>query len=726
MKQRFLFAALLCLTQCAAVFAQKALYIPAEWKNFNSRDTLLYAEVDTLNKYTWSKTRSKQSENFICYWDKYYTTEPTKVASGDFYHVDIDDLLQKAEQFYALNVGKLAFCDEATSKVRRYKMMILVNHSTTWICYGGGYDFTIGALWLNPATCKPVGHSVAHEVGHSFQYMCYSDLGGHAGFHDPIGKGSTFWEQTAQWQAAQAYPDLMYSQSWFIFPHTANYAMTHEWMRYQSYWWHYYLAEKYGIDIVGRIWRHQMSGAADANEVLMDLMGYDAKALYKEYFDYAMKMVTLDIDGIRDLGKANIGTYDYNYVSLGGSKYQVAYASCPQATGFNVIPLSVPKAGTTISTNFVSLKNQAQLADGDPALYYNGESQYVSSGKVRYNSSVGAAVYKTRGFRLGYVALLNDGTRVYSSVDSVYCTGTSALKNIACDTEFTVPEGVKSLWMVVVPAPSAYVQHKWDDDITNDDQWPYTVEFKGTNIKGAPNISEDREICDATLTYNVNLPKSTSNYTSVSVRIEDDAAAALGTAFQMQASDVSSHLVGWNTSGPADGEMMFYALKANGDIDNQGTTANGYGHWFNASGSRCSYSASGSSLFSEFAPGQLTFAIGQYPNRLTIGNTYKIGQAIRYKKGDKEAVVKFIFNVTCRTSTSAGSYELTDTELDEAMLGDLDGDGTITVADITLLISAYLGIGTADLSVGDMDGDQSLTVSDITLLIEKYLAQSME
>ena len=213
MKSRLLFAVSLCLMQCATLFAQKGLYIPNEWKNFNSRDTLLYAEVDTENQYTWSKTRSKESENFICYWDKYYDKEPTKLPSSDYYRVDIDDLLQKAEQFYALNVGKLAFCNEATSKVRRYKMMILMNHTSTWTAYGGGYDFTIGALWLNPATCKPVGHTLAHEIGHSFQYMCYSDLGGHAGFHDPIGQGSTFWEQTAQWQAAQAYPDQKFSES---------------------------------------------------------------------------------------------------------------------------------------------------------------------------------------------------------------------------------------------------------------------------------------------------------------------------------------------------------------------------------------------------------------------------------------------------------------------------------------------------------------------------------
>ena len=715
MKTKFLLAALLCLMHCVAGFAQKALYIPNEWKNFNSRDTLLYAEVDTERKYTWSKTRSKESENFICYWDKYYTKEPTQLSSSDFYHVDIDDLLQKAEFFYSLNVGKLAFCDEATSKVKRYKMMILMNHTTTWTAYGGGYDFVIGALWLNPATCKPVGHTLAHEIGHSFQYMCYSDLGGHTGFHDAIGSGSTFWEQTAQWQAAQAYPNEKFSQSWFIFPYTANYAMTHEWMRYQSYWWHYYLAEKYGVDIIGKIWRHPMSAASDANQVLMDLMGYDVSSLYKEYFDYAMKMATLDIDfdNIRSESVAFTDSYIYNYVSLGGTKFQVAYSSCPQSTGFNVIPLNVPKAGTTIRTEFVSLKNAAPLADGDPAVYFNGDSRYVALGKTTYNS---VSDYRKRGFRLGYVALLNDGTRVYQSEDSVYCTGSSGLRTYACTTEFTVPENVQSLYMVVVPAPTAYIQHRWDDNITNDDQWPYTVEFTGTSIKGAPDISADRDICDATLTYQLTLPKSTSAYTSVLVTIDDVAASLVGTAIQASASEIDNRLVEWASKGPQDGEMMFYALTPAEKIANAGATANGYGHWFSEGGLRTTY-ASGY-LYSEFSPSALAFYVGQYPGKLTVGKTYKIGQAIKYKKGDKEAIVRFIFNVTCTSSSSAGSCELISMRLFTP--GDLDGDGTVSHSDLTALLNIYLGGDGYDKRTCDLDGDGKLTLADVTKMIETY------
>jgi len=56
--------------------------------------------------------------------------------------------------------------------------------------------------------------------------------------------------------------------------------------------------------------------------------------------------------------------------------------------------------------------------------------------------------------------------------------------------------------------------------------------------------------------------------------------------------------------------------------------------------------------------------------------------------------------------------------------GDIDGDGQITVSDITALISIYLGTTSADTAVCDTDGDGELTLSDITTLIHLYLGQN--
>ena len=610
---------------------------------------MIYSENDPNNQYTWSKSRSKESDNFIVYWDKYYgNTNPTNAPST--YRVDIDDLLNKCEGFYAMNVGELAFCDEGNSNVSKYKMMVLLNHTTEWMCYGGGYDDVIGALWLSPSTSKPVGHSVAHEVGHSFQYQVYADLKGYSGFRTAIGSGSTFWEQTAQWQANQSYPALKWEQSWNLFMNTHNYAMTHEWHRYQSYWWHYYLTGKYGIDVIGELWRFSPGYGADPNESFMKMMNMDASDLYMEYFLYAMKVATMDIDNVRDEADNYIGTLRYDYIALGAAKYQVTYSSCPQSTGFNIIQLNVPKAGTEVSVDFTSLAKGAPLPKGDAKQYFNGE-RFVTANVSAYNTS---NQYSSRGFHLGYVALMADGSRRYFYDEEVYCTSSDANAEVKGVASCVVPEGVKKLFLVVSPSPSAYIQHKWDEEITNDDQWPYTVEFKGTNIWGAANISDTEDIKDVELSYDVYFPASSSVYQGITLKVEGAAASNLGTAFQMQASAVGTLLTQWTSSGPTDGQAMFYAVDANGVINNSASSANGYGHWFSASGNRCDY-ASGY-VFSEFDANSLTFSLGQYPGKVANGSNYTIRQAIKYQKGGKTAVATFVFNIHI-TSERTG-YEL--------------------------------------------------------------------
>lgn len=629
------------------VMAQKAIYIPNEWKY--NKDTLLYSESDPENKYTWSKSRSKESENYIVFWDKNYgNTNPTNAPSA--YSVDIDDLLKKCEGFYAMNVGKLAFCDEKNSNVSKYKMLVLLNHTTEWVCYGAGYDDVIGALWLSPSTSKPVGHAVGHEVGHSFQYQVYADLKAYSGFRTAIGSGSTFWEQTAQWQSNQSYPELKWNESWGLFKNTHNYAMTHEWHRYQSYWWHYYLAEKYGIDAIGKLWRFNPGRGADPNESLMLMKGMSAADLYMEYFLYAMKMATMDIDNVRDEADPYISTLRYDYVSLGGTKYQVTYSSCPQSTGFNIIQLNVPSAGTEISTQFTSLANGAPLANGDAKQYFDGD-KFTTANVSAYNSNT---KYGNRGFHLGYVALMNDGSRRYLYDEKVYCAGTDASKSVEETVSCVVPEGVKKLFLVVSPAPSQYIQHKWDTDITTDDQWPYTIEFQGTNLFGSASLSDDLSISDVEIAYDVYFPVSSNQYESMNVKVEGAAASMLGTALQMQAPSVGGVLTAWKSEGPSDGQGMFYAVNADGSLNNAASSANGYGHWFNAAGERCAYAQG--YVFSEFDANGLTFSLGQYPGKLSVGSSYTIRQAIKYQKNGKTAVAKFVFNI--HLTAAETRYEL--------------------------------------------------------------------
>ena len=472
--------------------AQKTVYVPDEWKHPWPADSLLYQAEDPDNRYTWSRTRSVESDNVVVFWDKGYgSTLPSKAPWP--YRVDEQELLRQCEAFYDLEINRLGFVDPATTNLRKYKVMVLLNHTTDWVCYGAGYDFEVSALWLGPSACQPVGHAVAHEVGHSFHYMCYADATGNShvssqtvgtGFHLPVGNGQTIWEQTAQWQANQSFPELMFQESIGIFRMSHNYAFTHEWHRYQSYWFLYFLNQHYGdITTVAQVWRQPMTGATDFNQALMKLKGLDAVELYRLYYDYAARCATWDYDACVPYRNPYIGDFDYRCVKTADKTWQVALASTPQSTGFNIIPLKVPQAGTAVTTCFTALKNGAPLASGDPAEMLDGESRWAKQNRTTYISN---GISASRAFRLGYVALMKDGSRRYFHEDSLYCQGSGEQ---TADITMTVPEGVSRLWLIVSPAPRRYVQHKWSERATNAEQWPYRFELEGTDLTSRAKVT---------------------------------------------------------------------------------------------------------------------------------------------------------------------------------------------------------------------------------------------
>mgnify|MGYP002515445520 FL=1 len=642
-------------TVSAAKNTEKLIYIPDEWTNQGSQK--LYAESDPNNEYTWSQSRMIQNDDIVIFWDKDYgNTRPDGLSTSDFYYVDIDDLMKKCQEYYDMNYHKLGFVKPATTNLNRYKMMVLISHTKTWTCYGAGYDYEINALWINPATCKPVGFAVAHEVGHSFHYMCYADASGNnhtssstvgTGMHLPVGSGQTMWEMTAQWQAAQSIPSAMFTESIGAFRNTHSLAYTHEVHRYQSYWFHYYLCQHYNdIQTVANVWNQPMMGAVDFNQSLMVNKNLTPSDLYKLYFDYAMRCVTWDFDACKDYRDKYVGDFNYRCVSKGKNKYQVSMLNCPQGTGFNVVPLDVPEAGTSVKVHFTGLPSGSALLDDDPGQWIRGIDNYITlDADKRVYSKVSNP--ESRGFRIGFVALMKDGTRKYFYEDKVYCQGDAEKTE---DVTMTTPQNVSKLWMVVSPAPSQYYQHKWNNDITDDDMWPYAFELEGTTLGSKAVVYtnptlDGRKIADAKLTYDVYFPSKTgSDYSGTSLTLSGEALATLGTAFQLKEADLKAQIVNYAAGGPENGKIMFYGEDAKGNLVEKAHTANGYGYWYDANGNVSDYYSG--YAYAEFTPSTLTFNIGQYPGKNTNGAVRTIRQALKYKNSDGEtAVVSFIFNI---------------------------------------------------------------------------------
>lgn len=573
----------------------------------------------------WSFCRSKQSEHFIVFWDKQYgeyglygdkmgveNTSPTTCTNSRM-RVDIDELLEKAEKFFELNIEKLGFADitGGHSTLDDYKMGICLHYTTTWMAYGSGYDNVVGWLWINPDTCKPIGSTIAHEIGHSFQYQTYCDQIHYNGKPDDSltgwrygfggDGGNAYWEQTAQWQSFQSYTNEAFETVNFTeFVNNSHRHFHHEHQRYASYFLHWYMVQKRGWEVIGELWR-ECYAPYDAIQTYQQKYGLSMDELNSELYDYAAQCVTWDFDlagenmhtgekkTVREFGKNYIGKIGWSY-SKDGDWYNVDDNRAPEATGFNHIRLNVPEAGTVVKINFEG-KAKAEVAKA--------------------------------GWNVGFVALLNSDERVYS--DDVRITSTG-------EVSFTVPADCKDLWFVVAATPSEYMQHAWDEDNTNDVVWHYGFTLEGTDLYGNVTFDGTETPSDVAVSYDVEV-SCAAGYAGPALTVSGSDLVKIAKAFVLQPSEIASKI--------KSGDIKFRSTEPDGSIYTGSYTANGYGYWYGNDGSVKSWGEA--YVYAEFAADTWTFALGCHPDRVS-GGQLKAGDKVTIKPtlvyGDYEAVIE--------------------------------------------------------------------------------------
>lgn len=603
-----------------------------------------FSDIDMFRSDSkWSWFRSAQSEHFFVFWEPQFGDDPNSETLDASMRIDIDDLLKKAEQFYKTNVEVLKFAElgQGKSYLDKYKMQIYLIYQTEWLATGSGYDDTIGALWVNPSTCKPVGSTIAHEIGHSFQYQVYCDKlyqgmenDFHTGFrygYEGSNGGNGFWEQCAQWQSFQDYPEEAFTSYYFGEWTKHNHRhFCHEWMRYASYWLQYYWTEKHGIETVARIWQESEYPEDPIMTYTRLYCANNWEQMKTELYDYATRMATFDLPVFKQYADRYQGVYNTTLYSVDEGYYQVSYANCPGSTGFNVISLNVPDGGTEISAYFEGLAPGSSLADGDPGNYM--ESEAIKGSVSKYNNVNPDNV----GWRYGFVALQNDGTRVYGDMNS----------ETSKEAKFVVPANTSSLYFIVLGAPKEYNSIPWDEKELLDEQCPYKVKFSGTDLKGNVVLDPDSKPQDVTVSFDVAFPASPDSYDGTSIVLDtENGLEDIAKAFVLQPSAISGKMLA-EKEEPAEGYVAFAAVKTDGSLD-YNTTANGYGFWFDGSGNTIAWGQDNDSkLYVEYDNSSFSFTIGQYPGKCKAGDKYKVKEAFVYTKDSKQYVATIVFNIT--------------------------------------------------------------------------------
>ncbi len=416
-----------------------------------------------LNQSTsqWCYERSMQSKHWIIFWEAGYgTSAPASVES----------ILNTADNVFEYYANELKFItiNQGKSKTDNYKMIIRLRYTEDWEASGSGIDNTIGLLTLSRwAYTSREGQTVAHEIGHCFQYQTHCDNNNWNGWMYNWGSGNynVFWEMCAQWQAYKFYPNMQFNNEWLT--NTLNGLHKHPLcvdLRYNNYFIQDYFAHKHGIDILGRLWNESRNPEDPLQAYMRLTMNTSLSAAEKldqlndEMWEYGARMTTFDMDHIRTKGAGTIGKRSQTKLTKDSEGFwSPTTADCIENFGNNAIRLNVPTGGKTIYVDFI------------------GEAG--KSGYTTYNVT-------KAGWKYGFVALQKDGTRIYGDI------ATADYNNPEGSIAFECPANCTYLWLVVSGAPTAYWTRDWidwDGVQGNKEQWPYKVKFYQTNVYGNAN-----------------------------------------------------------------------------------------------------------------------------------------------------------------------------------------------------------------------------------------------
>ena len=273
---------------------------------------------------------------------------------------------------------------------------------------------------------------------------------------------NVFWEMCAQWQAYKYYPEMQFGNEWFW--NTLNGLHRHPLcvdLRYNNYFIQDYFCHKHGIKFLGQMWNRSYNPEDPLQAYMrLTMSGTEAEKLDRlgdEMWEYGARMTTFDLDPIRDYGASWIDTRNQTALTKDASgAWSPTAANCIENWGNNAIRLNAPATARTVYVEFT------------------GEAG--KTGYTAYNTA-------KAGWKLGFVALKNDGTRLYGDI------ATATYAEPRKDLAFECPAGVSHLWLVVSGAPTSYWTRdwlSWSEESTAE-QWPYSVKFYQTNVYGEPN-----------------------------------------------------------------------------------------------------------------------------------------------------------------------------------------------------------------------------------------------
>jgi len=408
----------------------KEAYIPSKvWRVPDNNDY-------NNNESEYSHKRKIESDNIVIFWAKEFGDDPMQNPVEDK-RFDAKAALKECERYYNFYVDSLKIVQKGKSLTDKYKVLFYVIGGDEQTAFGGGAENKIGILWTPAVRMSkaPYG-ALAHELGHAFQYLASNDNG--------TGMRGAIMEMSAQYMLWQVYPEWMTFENYHLvsFMKKNHYAFLHPTNMYHTPYVIEYWSNKHGIDFFGKLLREVKKGE-DPVIVYKRVTGIGQEQFNDEIFDASRRFITWDMKRIEKVAAKYANQHVTKLNAVEDGWYKVDVNNCPQNYGYNGIKLNVPAAGTNVKLAFKGIAGTAG--------FRNIKTEQA-------------------GWRYGFLAVKQDGSRVYGDV----------FKDVDGKASFKVPTGTAHLWLVVSGAPKEHWEVSSKDE--NNEQWPYQIKLDGTTL----------------------------------------------------------------------------------------------------------------------------------------------------------------------------------------------------------------------------------------------------
>lgn len=387
-----------------------------------------------------------ESENLVLFWENSFGKDPTNYTdkSRRFYP---EKLLCEGERFFTYYVDKLKFADPVTSHSARKKMIVWMFNDAETTAYGWG-DEGVGMMWMRPCRAQSYPYCpLAHEMGHSFQYIVEAD--GARGF-----SGCPLVEYTSQWMLWQVYSDWTTIENYHLNSYMDK---THHSLLNQSNMYHApqfmeYWSGKHGLNIIARIWK-EAQDKEDPVATYKRLTGISQEDFNNEIYEATTRFVTWDLPRVKNVCSSYTNQHRCKLDKMDDNWYQIAETRCPQNYGYNIIRLNVPEGGKEITLEFKGVAGSEGFRTGN---------------------------LNDAGWRYGFVAVNKEAQCYYGKT---YAAGNGINQSVT----FVVPEETQFLWLVVTATPTQHRDYlkKWNElakEKGKEIQWPYQIRLENVDL----------------------------------------------------------------------------------------------------------------------------------------------------------------------------------------------------------------------------------------------------